>query len=55
MSPKDELTDILEICERMQLIGFAVFYAGICPLSTLIVFVYSILDNYLMRYCDINF
>ena len=52
---KDELTDMLEITERMQLIGFAMLYAGICPSVTLVVFVYSTFDSFFMRYCDCNF
>jgi hypothetical protein len=55
MAARDELTDILEITERMQLVGFSMLYAGVCPLATLVVFVYFIFDNYLMMYCDINF
>lgn len=55
MAARDELTDILEITERMQLVGFSMLYASVCPLATLVVFVYFIFDNYLMMYCDIHF
>ena len=54
MEKKTELSETLEMTERMQLVGFAMLYAGICPLATPIVCVYFIFDNYLMRYSESN-
>lgn len=54
MVKKTELSETLEMTERMQLVGFAMLYAGICPLATPIVCVYFIFDNYLMRYSESN-
>lgn len=35
--------------------GFAMLYAGICPLATLIICVYFMFDNALMRYSESNY
>lgn len=52
MGYKDELAEVLEMTERMQLVGFSMLYAGLCPIATPIVCIYFILDNYLMRYSE---
>lgn len=55
MEKKSELSETLEMTERMQLVGFAMLYAGICPLATLIIVVYFMFDNALMRYSESNY
>lgn len=52
MAPRSELTDTLEMTERLQLVGFAMLYAGICPAATPIVVAYFFLDPILMTYCE---
>jgi hypothetical protein len=50
-----ELDDILETTERMQLVGFSMLYAGICPLATTLVFCNFLLDNYMMLYTNTHY
>jgi len=52
MPTRNELTDTLEMTERLQLVGFAMLYAGICPAATPIVVAYFFLDPILMTYCE---
>ena len=52
MPIKSELDDISDLTDRYQMVAFSMLYCGICPPSTLIVFIYFIIDNTLTRYMD---
>lgn len=41
--------------ERLQLIGFGMIYAGVCPVSTPLVVAYFFFDPMLMRACEKRF
>lgn len=43
------LYDVIILTGRMQLVGFSMLYAGICPIATLMVFVNFLFDNWFAR------
>jgi hypothetical protein len=52
MPNKTELVKISDMTERFVVLSFGVMYAGLCPLTGLIVFVYFLMDSIAMRKTD---
>lgn len=52
MPVKTELMKTSDMAEHLQLIGLSVLYAGICPISTVFVFLYFIAEDLMARYTD---
>ena len=52
MPIKSELQKISDQTERLLMLSLGMLYAGVCPPATLIVFIYFLLDIWLMRYTD---
>ena len=52
MPIKSEIYITNDITSRFLMLSFGMLYAGICPLATLVVFVYFLIDIWLMRLTD---
>lgn len=52
MPIKTDLQQTSDITEKFLLIAMSIFYAGICPAATVLVFIHFIIENFLERYTD---